>query len=204
MALSDHSASRNLYATDADKFVPFTAFIEVFPYEGKRAEMVHDLQKIADLFLGMACSQIDDTAGTGEADVAFDYANPVAHIPTFGHNEVETISESTNFGITIDHESTVVRAKQARIAIHGHLCRRSEYDKNPHGSRYVDNCGEIKQGNSAANAANLVPSDDLNAAVKQLKENLEAVIVTLAITASVTRIEMSGVIFGERGIHFPL
>lgn len=155
-------------------FVPFTAFLRIEPIQGKRSEVVRDMQKKA-AYVENALEDLCQGAGTGTdaEETEFDFAKPVAYTPAFGD-------------------------KPARLTIHGHACRRTSFTKTPVGNIEYDNDGVEVTGVAAGNPSNRTPSTDLKNLCRALKAALES-----ASGFTCYRLELAGYIFGLTGTHFP-
>jgi len=178
------------------RLVPFTLHIKIVPDHGsgilksKRLEYVRDMQKIASLMY----KSVSNIAG-------IQLAQPGGgqHASYYGgdHNNsgmVSGMAVKPQFGET-----------PAQVMITGFA--------NDSGSANVQNYVEIQRisGNEvytgyAPSRAEYNPTsnlDDLVSDLKDLVTNALAADLPSGIVYDIFRIEMSGVIYGDRGYHFP-
>lgn len=172
--LSTDSLTPSLSGT-RPQYVPFTVFARVIPSfgNGKRFEMVRDLEKIANIVEGYldALSASDDTLGT--TGVEFDFAIPVKFTFQFAESP-------------------------ARLTIHGNVHGLTPLSNKPLEDKLVISSGEFKTGPGCRNAQK-TPSQELNSAVKDLL----AILNTIPYLDDIMRIEMAGFLYGRDGVHFP-
>jgi hypothetical protein len=86
-----------------------------------------------------------------------------------------------------------------RFTVHGHACVRNDFANNPIGNRFVDADNKILQGPAASNNSNRTPDPQVNAIAEELRTLLET-----RTGLHVFKLRVAGVVFGDKGIHFPL
>lgn len=178
------------------KWVPFTAHIRILPAYGsgeiksKRFEYWRDMQKLAtmayDGLVDESTIQIA-TPGGGQHTSAAGYRFGGMGGMTAGTAAKPQIGQSpAQLEITGFHQS-------------------SAQNIQPHPERTLIHAGEVVTG-PGAHAAEINPVATIGTEVAALKATLESVLTAsfpAGITYSIFRIEYSGIIFGDRGYHFP-
>jgi hypothetical protein len=154
----------------ADKHVPFTAFLRANPILGKRQETYESLKRESAILETL----LENVCGGATYTISFDFAKPIAFTPQFGD-------------------------KPYRFTVTGHACKRTTFDKNVVGTRWVDADNRGIQGPAAANKSNETPSSDVNDVAKELVMILET-----TTGLQVYKLTVAGYIFGEKGAHIPL
>ena len=174
------------------KWTPFTAHISVTPIQGKRFVHIRSLQKLAVEFYD-ALSQENDlnisAPGGGQYDSTTGFNNSAMSQMAFGS------AIKPQFG---DYP--------AQLMITGFYHSSSEnLTTNDEINIFSANQGNL--GSLFAPHVN-VPKSYINSEVKTLKTLLDSVIASpnlpLYANAKVHRLDYSGIIFGNRGFHFPI
>jgi len=176
------------------RFVPFTMHIRIVPDHGsgqlksKRFENWRDMQKIATL---MHESLEDQSSLT--------LAQP-------GGGQHSSASTSAFSGLT---GGGAVKPQMgetpAQVMFTGFWDDNSNNDQN-HPEHQRISGGEIYEGPATAIPWVQNPTTKVDGMVTALKNTVEAALATdlpSGIIFSVFRIEMSGIIYGDRGYHFP-
>lgn len=162
-----------------EKFIPFTAFIRITPIASdKRMEIIRDIEEIAN--------KVEDDikelyTNNTIVNVLFDHAHPVKYTPQFGD-------------------------KTARITIHGNYrsdissnyTSNDSFVKQHKEDRLVIQGGEFKTGYGAHNAAFQETSDKFETAVLEIMD-----VLSEDLNLTPYRLEISGIIYGIGGRHFP-
>ena len=166
---------------------PFTAHLRVIPTRGKRFEYVRGLQRIARLIYdGLAA----------ETDLAL--AKP-------GGGQQSSFSDHMNSGYE-DGCAVKPRIGQspAQLMITGFYAV-STANAQPHADKQVTHVGEYFSGAGGAQPWKSNPTDAVEDEVIALKGIIDDVIAAEAAGEGVTlfRLEYKGIIFGDRGYHWP-
>ena len=191
----------------SNKFVPFTAFLQVTEINGNHEEIYNQLKKLAAQVAG----DIDDICGMSE-EVELNFSRPVAFTVRFGSgntNDLNDLSGSSNVEvlqqIPLNSQITVNWARvptavTARLTITGNACPRKSFTALPVGEQKDE--GDYEQmplvGYGNGNASNEVPDADVLTVCRELKTAIEAVT-----GLTVFRLEVAGFIFGQHGMTFP-
>jgi hypothetical protein len=170
------------------KWVPFTVHIKISPINvGKRFEKWRDMQKIAN--------------SVYEAIELLSYANIISIASPGGGQQ------SSSNGMSSLKNGTAVKPQfgetPAQLQITGFF---NSVSKNiqPHSELKRIHAGDVVSGqNQHSWESN--PSSNVNNEVAILKTALEASIADALpdLTYKIFRIDYSGVIYGDRGYHFP-
>lgn len=173
------------------KQVPFTLHVRVVPARpGKRFEYIRDLQKISQLVYD-SVSAINGVQvaipGGGQAQ-SFgatslggfsNYVNGCAVKPQFGENPAQLMLAGF-------YESNGSNAQ-------------------PYSDKTVISGGSEQEG-PGAHAYDDTPTSTIDNEVKTLKEAFETAITAAlpdGVEYSIFRIEYSGIVYGQKGFHFP-
>ena len=178
------------------KWVPFTAHIRIAPAYGsgeiksKRFEYWRDMQKLATLayeeLLDESTIQVA-TPGGGQHTSASGYRAGGIGGMTAGTAVKPQIGQSP-----------------AQLMITG-LYQSSTQNVQPHPERTLIHAGEVVTG-PGAHAAEINPTSTISTEVADLKSKIETALTTAfpaGISYTVFRIDYSGIVFGDRGYHFP-
>lgn len=175
------------------KWVPFTAHIKITPAPGKRFEYWRDMQKIANL----AYSGLETLAPN-----TLSIASP-------GGGQYRSFSGYDSGGIGGLVYGCAVKPKigntPAQMQITG-FYKSSAANKQPHSELERISGGDVYDGPSS-HSWDSNPTATINSEVKTLKNAMENAITAAlpgGITFNIYRLEYSGVIYGNRGYHFPL
>lgn len=176
------------------RWVPFTASIRIVPDHGsglkksKRFENWRDMQKIAS-YMYEALSQ----------NTSLNLAAPGGG---------QHLSQSTSRGFGGYSDGMAVKPQMGETPAQAVIT--GFYDvggsnTQPHQDKQLIHAGETLDGPGASPSLT-VPVTNVNTGVKNLKTLIETELSTLSpgIIYSVFRIDYSGVVYGDRGYHFPL
>jgi hypothetical protein len=147
---------------------------------GKRFEYVRDLQKIAVLMYRSIADIPDiNIASPGGGQYSNGYADGMAVKPQIGESPSQVIITGFVNGqsANVQHFDTVKRISGNEV-YDGHVSNHAQNDPSP----YLD---------SLVDSIKLIVESSLNADLPS------------SISFEVFRIELSGVIYGDRGRHFP-
>ncbi len=172
------------------RFIPFTAHIKVLPFNGKRFETIRDLQKISEMvYNGIVNTASVNVATPGggqhrnytgtEAGGLSGYVNGCAVKPQFGQTPAQLMItgfyEVSSKNLPTYSDKEVLHTGQDLEGIGSH-----SYDATPQAA--------------------------VDAGVKALKTALESAIDTEIgglFTYQIFRMDYNGVLYGDRGFHFP-
>lgn len=175
------------------KWVPFTAHIKITPANpGKRLEYWRDMQKIAGLVYTGLETLVPSTLSIAQPGGG--------QQRSFGGTEyggmsglVHGCAVKPQFGQT-----------PAQLQISG-FYNSSAANIQPHPELEYIHAGEVLDG-PGSHPWDTNPVTTINNEVKALKSAMEAAIVSAlpgSVTFDIFRIEYSGVMYGNRGYHFP-
>lgn len=174
------------------KFVPFTVHIRVTPVRpGKRWEYIRDLQKMGILVY----SEIVNLSGV--------------HVATPGGGQASQFSDIVQRGGLGDMAAGMAVKPQigqvpAQLMITGFYESSANNIQQYNDFQRISG-GEVYEG-PGAHSNDAVPVSTINTEAKTLKTSLEGAITTAlpaGITFSIFRLEYAGIIFGDKGFHFP-
>lgn len=175
------------------KWVPFTAHIRIVPANpGKRLEYWRDMQKIAGLVYGGLETIVPSTISI---------AKP-------GGGQQRSVGNTEYGGTSGLVYGCAVKPQMgetpAQLQISG-FYNSSAANIQPHPELERIHAGEVLDG-PGAHGWDINPVSTVDNEVKALKAAMEAAISPAlpgSVTYSIYRIEYSGVIYGNRGYHFP-
>lgn len=175
------------------KHVPFTAYIRVVPSRGtgKRLEYWRDLQKIAKFVYDNLEDDSDLTLAKpgGGQHISFSgvgsggwggLANGTAIKPQIGESPAQLMI--TGFYSLSSSTSPV------------------------HPDKPVLHTGSYETGVGGAHGWSANPTSSLDTDAKNLKSKIESAVTSVSVTVPdwyVYRLDIAGVIYGDRGFHFP-
>jgi len=168
MQLSDAPGSRTPWVA-AEVHVPFTAFLKADLVSGNRQAIRRYFEKQSAIIEQV----LNSFCNSSEEEVTFDFSIPVGYTPRFGN-------------------------QTARFTINGHACKRKTFTKLPVGEQTIDCDNRLQTGNGAGNAANMIPSTELDDLAGELVHALESVT-----GREIIRIKLAGYIYGFKGTHIP-
>lgn len=172
------------------RFIPFTVHIKVIPFNGKRFESIRDLQKISELvYEGILNASNTNVATPGggqhrnytgtQSGGLGGYVNGCAVKPQFGETPAQLM-------ITGFHEV-------------------STKNEPNYTDKEVFHTGQDLEGIGSHNY-DATPKSSVDDGVKALKTSLESAInveVSGLFDYKIFRIDYNGIIYGDRGFHFP-
>jgi hypothetical protein len=169
-------------------YVPFTANVRIAPIGVKRFEKIRSMQKIS---ARVQAELIKDT------DLNLAMPGGGQHLPNtstegFG-GYVDGVSAKPAFG-DFPSQLTIVGFLESALSV-----------PQPHPLTPVIHTGQYLTGYTGAQGWNTNPEPIVSQHVQTIKQKLETAITNADIDGSwsVYRIEVLGVIFGDRGYHFP-
>lgn len=174
------------------KWTPFTAHVKVTPTQGKRFVYIRSLQKLA--------RELYDSLKD----------NPNLSIAAPGGGGSESITGHDHSAISQLNYGTAAKPQfgnfPAQLMITGFY---KTYSDNNQTNEQVSVFSANQVYTSAASAPSTnIPKSFINTEVASLKTILDAAIASpnlpVVSNAKVFRIDYSGVVFGDRGYHFPL
>jgi len=168
MQLSEAPASKSPWVA-AEKHVPFTALLRSNPVRGTRSEMRREFEILSERIEEI----LESLCSNSNEDITFDFSKPVAYTPQFGNYT-------------------------ARFTINGHACKRRTFTALPVGEQQIDCDNKLQIGNGAGNAANMIPSVELDAVAHEVVTALET-----AIGLHVFKIKIAGYDYGFKGTTIP-
>jgi hypothetical protein len=175
------------------RWIPFTAQIKVVPEaHGKRFEYIRSMQKWAYLLA-------EDLN-----------ANPILNLADGGGGQHYNIGNGGNIGNSALVKGLAVKPQigdtPAQFVAVGFYDNESITNQESHPSVMRISGGEVYEGNVSAPADNN-PNSWVDAGVRDLKSIIDAAIAASLPTsyqAKLFRLEYAGVVYGDRGYHFPV
>ncbi len=173
------------------KFVPFTVHVRVTPARGKRSEYLKDLAKLSSLVYN---------AMVGIAGL---------HVATPGGGQnIQSGDENSRGGLGSFANATAAKPQIGNSPAQLMLTGFYESD-NPNAPTYANvqrfSGGEVYSG-PAQHSADALPAATVTTEVGTLKAAMEAAIATVlpvGVTATIFRMDYQGVLYGDKGFHFP-
>ena len=190
------------------KWTPFTLHVKVTPQSsdtsGARVSYIRSLQKYGqDLYDALRVEPDLNVANPGGGQVS----NPNGYTDTQYYNQ-DTL-ETSSYSKTSGFSGTAVKPQfgnyPAQLMITGFYSTTSSVADN-YPAYQVISAGTVYTGYDSASNKN-TPSATVNSEVKSLKATIDAMLVAYLpeyANAKVHRLEYSGIIFGDRGYHFPV
>lgn len=171
------------------KFVPFTASIELFtsPVGKKRLEYVRELQKISAVaYYNM--SQID----------GFSLANPGGGQMDYFNGAGSKSGYAKGFAI-----KPAIGGKPAQIVISGYLDAETDKNYSPSVEKEVIHAGEYSTGEAGKHLYNSNPKTANDNYCTTIMNALDEAMNGAIDSYAIYKVEVSGVIYGKNGVHFP-
>lgn len=172
------------------RWVPFTAHVRVVPARGKRFEYIRDLQKIATRVYD---ELVDDST---------------ISIATPGGGQHQSFSGHRHGGLSGMTDGLAVKPQigqtPAQIQITGFLD--SSDDNAPvHPDKQLLHTGNSESGVGGGHGWLTNPNAEVDTYVSSVKTSLETALTTVLGSTdwNVFRIDIAGVVYGDRGYHFP-
>jgi len=191
------------------KQVPFTVHIKIFPQRpGKRTENMRELQRIASL---ISDSVVDAEVGTERwsSGDTINVATPSGGQSYGGSDAGPTGSVSSRFSDLSYGGAVVPQFGDAppQVRITGFYTS-SSANNQPHPDTTLVHAGQTltRAGGAHPWETGGNPTSTIETEVKALKTFLETNITAglpSSITYKIFRIEYSGIVWGDRGHHFP-
>ena len=176
------------------RWIPFTAHIRIVPDHGsglkksKRFENWRDMQKIASYM--------------------YEALNQNASLNLAAPGGGQHLSQSDGAGLSGLSNGMAVKPQMGETPAQAMIT--GFYDAGgvnaqPHPDKQLIHAGETLDGPGASPSLT-VPVSTVNTGVKNLKTLIESELSTLppGIIYNIFRIDYSGVVYGDRGYHFPL
>jgi hypothetical protein len=175
------------------RWIPFTAHIKVVPEApGNRFEYIRSLQKWAYLL----AQELSDS--------------PYLNLADGGGGQHYNIGNGGNIGNSALVKGLAVKPQigetPAQFMITGFYDNASATNQEAHPSVTRISGGETYQGNVAAAAENN-PNSWVDSGVSDIKAIVDSAIsasLPASLQAKLFRLEYAGVVYGDRGYHFPL
>lgn len=173
------------------RWVPFTAHIRVVPARGTRTTYIRDLQKIA--------SNVYDEIVT---DTDLSIASPGG-----GQQRSYSGYQSGGLGTMVDGMAIKPQMGQtpAQLHIAGFITSTAK-NAIPVTEATVFHAGETVTGYRGNHHWDSLPTTATNTLVTEIKDKLDTAMTSVLGASAdwkVFRIEVAGVMYGDRGMHFP-
>lgn len=174
--------------------VPFVAHFRIIPNRGKRFETVRSLQRAARLIYG-GHDGASGLLGVSAIAVALPGGGQVS-----GFNGHDMTDYTAGCAVKPQFGQT-----PAQLMIAGFYLVTDAKNDQPWADQTVTHAGEYFTGAGGANAARTVPTATTIAQMKALKTSLDQVINAELPGEGITvfRVDYSGIVWGDRGFHFP-
>lgn len=173
------------------KWTPFTAHIKVTPAEGKRFVYIRSLQKYA-------AEAYQALSNNNDINIATPGGGSHASVTGNEQSAISQLVYGTAFKPQFGNFPT-------QLMITG-FYKNSNPNTSPHTEIDIISANQNNNGQLSAPQVN-IPSTAVNNEVKALKTIIDAAIafpnLPYAANAKTYRIDYNGIIFGDRGYHFP-
>lgn len=172
------------------RFIPFTAHLKVTPFNGKRFEYIRDLQKISELVY-------NGIVAASDVNVA---------MPGGGQQRSYTGTQAGGYGGFVNGCAVKPQFGEtpAQLMITG-FYEVSTKNLPTYPDKEVFHTNQDLEG-VGSHAYDATPLSPVDAGVKALKSALETAIdaeIAGLFEYEIYRIDYNGVIYGNRGYHFP-